>query len=201
MKPKWNNTPLCRHEPENPCILLEIHYRKNLAKLKGAAVRITGNKPEEKKYDERKKHRQKQKKKESSPARNWTCTPTSPSAESEASYHGTMRQIHSSILKINSLKYFSLPFTLLEPFGVVIIMNSKVHLTKNSLNEYFKTILHYFCIYSFSGFITAGQWTHWSSSLLLLLKFRSWFFACSLNFIGLLRVVITPSVTSELTGR
>ena len=42
--------------------LLEIHYRKNLAKLKGAAVRITGNKPEGKKYDERKKHRQKQKK-------------------------------------------------------------------------------------------------------------------------------------------
>ena len=40
------------------------------------------------------------------------------------------RQIHSSILKINSLKYFSLPFTLLEPFGAVIIMNSKVHLTK-----------------------------------------------------------------------
>ena len=62
MKPKWNNTPLCGHEPENPCILLEIHYRKNLAKLKGAAVRITGNKPEGKNYDERKKHRQKHKK-------------------------------------------------------------------------------------------------------------------------------------------
>ena len=178
-----------------------IRHRKNLAKLKGVAVRITGNKPEGKTCDERKKHRQKQnKKEESSPARNWTCTPTSPSAESEASYHGTMRQIHSSILKVNSLKYFSLPFTLLEPFGAVIIMNSKVHLTKNSLNEYFKTFLHYFCIYSFSGFITAGRWTYWSSSLLLLLKFRSWFFVCSLNFIWLLQVVITPSVTSELTS-
>ena len=42
--------------------LLEIRHRKHLAKLKGAAMRITGNKPEGKKYDERKKHRQKQKK-------------------------------------------------------------------------------------------------------------------------------------------
>ena len=141
------------------------------------------------------------KKKESSPAWNWTCTPTSPSAESEASYHGTMRQIHSSILKINSLKYFSLPFTLLEPFGTVSIMNSKGTFDENSFNEYFKTALHYFCIYSFSGFTTASWWTHRSSSLLLLLKFRSRFFTCSLNFIRLLRVVITPSVTSELTGR
>ena len=140
--------------------LLEIHYRKNLAKLKGAAVRITGNKPEGKKYDERKKQRQKQKK-ESNPARIWTCTPTSSSAESEASYHWAMRQLLGLLfLKLILLKYFSLPFTLLEPCGAVIIMNSTIHLRKNSLNKYFKTIPHYFCIYSFSSFITAARWTH-----------------------------------------
>ena len=32
-------------------------------------------------------------------------------------------------------------------------MNSKIHLRKNSLNEYFKTILHYFLVYSLSGLI------------------------------------------------
>ena len=177
-----------------------IRHRKNLAKLKGAAVRITGTSQREKNTMKEKNIDKNKKKKESSPAWNWTCTPTSPSAESEASYHGTMRQIHSFILKINSLKYFSLPFTLLEPFGTVSIMNSKGTFDENSFNEYFKTALHYFCIYSFSGFITASWWTHRSSSLLFLLKFRSWFFTCSLNFIRLLRVVITPSVTSELTG-
>ena len=51
------------------------------------------------------------------------------------------------------LKYFSLPFTLFEPCGAVFIMNSKVNVRKNSLNEYFKAILHYFCVYSLSGFI------------------------------------------------
>ena len=92
--------------------LREIRYPKNLAKLKGAAVRITGNKPEGKNTMKEKDIDKKKKKKK----------------ELESS-HGTMRQIHSSILKMNSLKYFSLPFTLLEPFGAVIIMNSKVHLT------------------------------------------------------------------------
>ena len=40
------------------------------------------------------------------------------------------------------LKYFSLPFTLFEPYGAVFIMNSKIHLRKNSSNEFFKTISH-----------------------------------------------------------
>ena len=44
-------------------------------------------------------------------------------------------------LKLIQLKYFSLPFTLFEPCGAVFIMNSKTHLRKNGLNEYFKTIL------------------------------------------------------------
>ena len=36
--------------------------------------------------------------------------------------------------------------------GAVFIMNSKIHLRKNSSNEYFKTISHYLCVYSLSGF-------------------------------------------------
>ena len=54
------------------------------------------------------------------------------------------------------LKYLSLPFTLFEPYGAVFIMNSKIHLRKNSSNEYFKTISHYLRVYSLSGF-TVGR--------------------------------------------
>ena len=54
--------------------------------------------------------------------------------------------------KLIVLKYFSLPFTLFEPYGAVFIMNSKIHLRKNSSHEYFKTISHYFRVYSLSGF-------------------------------------------------
>ena len=43
-----------------------------------------------------------------------------------------------------------------EPYGAVFIMNSKIHLRKNSSNEYFKTILHYLRVYSLSGF-TLGR--------------------------------------------
>ena len=54
------------------------------------------------------------------------------------------------------LKYLSLPFTLFEPYGAVFIMNSKMHLRKNSSNEYFKTISHYPRVYSLWGF-TVGR--------------------------------------------
>ena len=47
--------------------------------------------------------------------------------------------------------FLSLPFTLFEPYGALFIMNSKMHLRKNSSNEYFKTISHYLRVYS--GFI------------------------------------------------
>ena len=60
-------------------------------------------------------------------------------------------------LKLIVLKYFSLPFTLFEPYGAVFIMNLKIHLTKNNSNEYFKTISHYFRVYSLSGFKEAGS--------------------------------------------
>ena len=50
--------------------------------------------------------------------------------------------------KLIVLKYFSLLFTLFEPYGAVFIMNSKIHLRKKSSNEYFKTISHYFRVYS-----------------------------------------------------
>ena len=48
---------------------------------------------------------------------------------------------------------------------------------KNSSNEYFNTISHYFCAYSLSRFIQAARLTDWSSSLLSL-KFGSPFFRC-----------------------
>ena len=60
-------------------------------------------------------------------------------------------QIH--FVKLIALKYLSLPFTLFEPYGAVFIMNAKIHLRKNSSTEYFKTILHYFRVYSLSSFI------------------------------------------------
>ena len=59
----------------------------------------------------------------------------------------------NSVVKLIVLKYLSLPFTLFELYGAVFIINSKIHLTKNSSNEYFKTILHYFRVYLLSGFI------------------------------------------------
>ena len=58
--------------------------------------------------------------------------------------------------KLIILKYLSLPFTLFEPYGAVFIMNSKIHLRKNSSNEYFKTISHYLRVYSLSCF-TVGR--------------------------------------------
>ena len=53
--------------------------------------------------------------------------------------------------KLIASKYLSLLFTLFEPYGAVFIMNSKIDLRKNSSNEYFKTISHYFRVYSLSG--------------------------------------------------
>ena len=53
--------------------------------------------------------------------------------------------------KLIVLKYFSLLFTLFEPYGAVFIMNSKIHLRKNSSDEYFKTILRYFRVYGTLG--------------------------------------------------
>ena len=49
-------------------------------------------------------------------------------------------------VKLIVLEYFSLPFTLFEPCGAVFMMNSKIHLRKNSSKEYFIAILHYFCV-------------------------------------------------------
>ena len=55
------------------------------------------------------------------------------------------------------LKYFSLAFTLFEPRGTVFIMYLKTHLRKNSLNEYFNSVSHYFRLYLLSGFTTAAR--------------------------------------------
>ena len=62
-----------------------------------------------------------------------------------------MQPLRQYKLKINSFKVFFSAIHTVEPYGVVFIMNSKIHLRKNSSNEYFKTISHYLRVYS--GFI------------------------------------------------
>ena len=69
-------------------------------------------------------------------------------------------------LKINTVKllqfkHFSLLYVLFEACEAVFIMNSKIHLTKISLNEYFKVILHYFGVNSLVG-LTADRCTELS---------------------------------------
>ena len=82
-----------------------------------------------------------------------SCTPTSSSEKVRPLTTGPCDHCADNLSKsIAELKYFSLPFTLFEPYGAVFIMNSKIHLRKNSSNEYFKTISHYFRVYSLSGF-------------------------------------------------
>ena len=81
-----------------------------------------------------------------------SCTPTSSSEKVRPLTTGPCYHCADNSLKLIVLKYFSLPFTLFEPYGAVFIMNSKIHLRKNNSNEYFKTISHYFRVYSLSGF-------------------------------------------------
>ena len=149
---------------------LEICFRKNLAKLTGSAVRINSKKPKGKKTMKEKKNGSRQKEP--------SCTPTSSSEKVRPLTTGPYDHCTDNSSKLIVLKYFSLPFTLFEPYGAVFIMNSKIHLRKNSSNEYFKTISHYLRVYSLSGFIQAARLTDWFSSSLLSLKFRSPFFRC-----------------------
>ena len=64
-------------------------------------------------------------------------------------------------VKLLQFKHFSLPYVLFEACGAVFIMNSKIHLTKISLNGYFKVILHYFGVNSLVG-LTADPCTELS---------------------------------------
>ena len=41
-------------------------------------------------------------------------------------------------LKLKVMKYFSLPFTLFGPYGAVFMINSKIHLRKNSSKRVFQ---------------------------------------------------------------
>ena len=65
--------------------------------------------------------------------------------------HSAMQPLRQNGLKINSVKVSFSAIHTVEPYGAVFIMNSKMHLRKNSSNEYFKTISHYLRVYS--GFI------------------------------------------------
>ena len=95
------------------------------------------------------------------------------------------------VLKLIYLMYFSPSFTLFELCGAVFIMNSMIHLRKNSLSEYFKAISHYFRVYSLSGFISSTRWTHLSFSLL------SW--SSSRRFFGVKSSKAT--ISSHLSNR
>ena len=95
----------------------------------------------------------KEKKKEvDTPGLEPSCTPTSSSEKVQPLTTGPCDHCAHNPSKLIVLKYFSLQITLFEPYGAVFIMNSKIHLRKNSSNEYFKTISHYFRVYSLSGF-------------------------------------------------
>ena len=107
-----------------------------------SAVKINSKKPKG-------KNTIKEKKKEtgSSHAGIWICTPTSPSEKKVRLLNTGLCDHWTNLnVKLIVLKYFSLPFTLFEPCGAVFMMNSKIHLRKNSSNEYFKAILHYFLV-------------------------------------------------------
>ena len=54
--------------------------------------------------------------------------PQLPPAQNLALGHATTK--NNNVLKFKVLKYFSLLFTLFEPCGAVLIMNSKIHLRK-----------------------------------------------------------------------
>ena len=69
----------------------------------------------------------------------YTCTYT-PQLPPATTKYGFWSLDHATTSPLN----FSLPFTPFEPCGAVFMINSKIHLKKNSSNEYFKAILHYF---------------------------------------------------------
>ena len=57
-------------------------------------------------------------------------------------------------VKLIVLKYFSLPFTLFEPCGAVFIMNSKIHLRKNSSKRVFQNHFALFpCLFTVGFYI------------------------------------------------
>ena len=126
---------------------LEIRFRKNLAKLTRSAVRINSTNPKGKKTMKGKK------KEVATQGYEYSCTPTSSSEKVQPLTTGPCDHCAEYMSKLIVLKYFSLLFTLFEPYGAVFIMNSKIHLRKNSSNEYFKTISHYLLVYLLSGFI------------------------------------------------
>ena len=58
------------------------------------------------------------------------CTPTSSSKKVRNLTTGPCDHCADNSSKLIVLNYFSLPFTLFEPYGAVFIMNSKLHLKK-----------------------------------------------------------------------
>ena len=96
-------------------IQLKIRFRKNLAKLKGSAVRIKSKKPNGKKT-------MKEKKKRRLPRGDLNAHSNFLQRKQCGLQGPRGRHIHF-LRKLISLKYLSLPSTLFEPYGAVFIMN------------------------------------------------------------------------------
>ena len=93
--------------------ILEIRFRKNLAKLTGSAVRINSKKLKGKKTMKGKKNLG-----EATPGFE-SAPQLTPANKSAAFDHSAMRPLHQSeVVKLIFLKYLSLPFTLFEPILV-----------------------------------------------------------------------------------
>ena len=118
-------------------------------------MRINGNKPQGE--NTMKEKIPKQKKLLVTPPGFEPASQLPPAQKGEASYHWAMRPLHNLSCKINSVKIFLSYIHTVMTCGGVFIMNSKVHLRKNSLNKYLKAISHYFRVYSLSGIITAAR--------------------------------------------
>ena len=143
---------MSHHRSRNFCrhYYTKIRFRKNLAKLKGSAVRIKSKKPKGKKT-------MKEKKTGSCHGGIWTRIPTSSSEKSAASNQWAMRSVRPFFFKINNLEVsFSAIHTVWTLWSCIYHEYSKIHLRKNSSNEYFKTISRYLRVFSLSGF-TVGR--------------------------------------------
>ena len=87
-----------------------------------------------------------------------TYTITTPCSRIQLPDHLSTLALKISTVKWLQFKHFSLLYVLFEACGAVFIMNSKIHLTKISWNEYLKVISHYVGVNSLVG-LTADRCT------------------------------------------
>ena len=81
-----------------------------------------------------------------------SCTPTSSSDKVRPLTTGPCDHCTDNLIKINSVEVFFSAIHTVWTFWSCIYHEFKDTFEENSSNEYFKTILHYFRVYSLSGF-------------------------------------------------